>query len=114
MLYALNIVLTFLHRLLTSESGIVQPFLVNESGFISSHRGLPVAWSVGVLVVASALLGTPETVRAHNHAPHTIHIGGNCSNSDICESRCINLYGISTASCQVDGCHCHCSGYIDH
>lgn len=111
LLYALNFVLTFFHRLLTSESGVVQPFLANESGFISSRRGLPVAWTVGVLVIASAFLGAPETVRADNHNPHVISIGGPCSDSGVCTSRCINLYGISDATCGIGGCYCLCPGY---
>ena len=87
LLYALNFVLTFLHRLLTSESGVVQPFLANESGFISSRRGLPVAWTVGVLVVASALLGMPETVKANDH------YCGDVSATSYCAHLCINAYG---------------------
>ena len=112
LLYALNFVLTFFHRLLTSESGVVQPFLANESGFISSRRGLPVAWTVGVIVIASALLGAPETVRAQEaHNPHKIDIGGSCSDSGICTSRCINLYGIDDATCEMRRCYCLCPGY---
>lgn len=110
-LYALNFVLTFIHRLLTSESGVVQPFLANESGFISSRRGLPVAWTVGVLVVGSALLGTPETIRADEHSDHVFSIGGPCSNSSICISRCINLYGFDDGRCQTGGCYCYCPDY---
>ena len=107
LLYALNFVLTFFHRLLTSESGVVQPFLANESGFISSRRGLPVAWTAGVLVVATALLGTPETVRAE----HVFFIGGSCSDSSICVSRCLTLYGSDDGRCQLGGCYCYCPDY---
>ena len=115
LLYALNVVLTFFHRLLTSESGVVQPFLANESGFISSRRGLPIAWTVGVLVVASALLGAPETVRAedeNDHSRHVFAIGGSCSDSSICVSRCLNLYGFDDGRCQLGGCYCYCPDYI--
>lgn len=100
LLHVLDIVLTFFHRLLTSESGIVQPFLVNESGFISSHRGLPVAWAVGVLVVGAALLGTPQKAEAGcGYLP-------NCSSDSTCESRCINVTTCTNGQCEtawVDG-----------
>lgn len=114
LLYALNFVLTFFHRLLTSESGVVQPFLTNESGFISSRRGLPVAWTVGVIVVASALLGTPETVRAHHggdHSRHEFRLGTSCSDSGDCTLSCINVYGFDDSSCRYDGCYCYCPDY---
>ena len=94
MLYALNIVLAFFHRLLTSESGVVQPFLVNESGFISSHRGLPIAWSIGVLVIGAALLGTPQKADAGcGYLP-------NCSSDSSCTSRCINVTSCSNGQCE--------------
>ena len=107
LLYALNFVLTFFHRLLTSESGVVQPFLANESGFISSRRGLPVAWTVGVLVVASALLGAPETVRAN----HVFKLGTSCSDPGDCTLSCINHFGFDDSSCRYDGCYCYCPDY---
>ena len=103
LLYALNFVLTFFHRLLMSESGVVQPFLANESGFISSRRGLPVAWTVGVLVVASALLGAPETVRADDHYCGSV---GGTSN---CEYRCIMKYGCPKYATCGSLCKCFCS-----
>lgn len=116
LLYALNFVLTFLHRLLTSESGVVQPFVANESGFISSRRGLPVAWTFGVLVVASALLGTPEAVRADHGGDHSQHlfgvIGSSCNDSDRCWYDCLSRYGYDPNSrCRSDGCYCYCSDY---
>lgn len=94
LLYALNFVLTFFHRLLTSESGVVQPFLANESGFISSRRGLPVAWTVGVLVAGAALLGTPEKAEA------SCGYLKNCSDDGTCTSRCINVTGCSRGLCE--------------
>ena len=116
LLYALNFVLTFFHRLLTSESGVVQPFLANESGFISSRRGLPVAWTVGVLVVASALLGTPETVRADHGEDHSQHLigrlGNSCSDSGSCYHACINVHNSTNSRCRSDGCYCYCPDYI--
>ncbi len=113
LLYALNFLLTFLHRLLTSESGIVQPFLANESGFISSRRGLTVAWTTGVLVVASTLLGTPETVRADNHSQHLLGvIGSSCNDSGRCWYDCLSRY-VSEPNhrCRSDGCYCYCPDY---
>lgn len=107
-LYALNFVLTFLHRLLTSEAGVVQPFLANESGFISSRRGLPVAWTAGVLVVAAAFLGMPEPVRAYSHSSE--HYCGWLTGASNCESRCINVYGCPKYASCSNHCKCFCSG----
>lgn len=104
-LYALNFVLAFLHRLLTSESGVVQPFLANESGFISSRHGLPVAWTAGVLVVASALLGAPETVRAQ----YTNHYCGSVGGTSNCGHRCINVHGCPQYASCTDHCKCFCN-----
>ena len=109
--YSLNIALSFFHRLLTSESGIVQPFLVNESGFISSRRVLPVAWSVGVLVVGAALLGTPNTAKADPYCGTLLNCPYGPNSASTCTSRCINVMGCPDSVCDYGDNRCHCYWY---
>ena len=92
----------FIQRFLAGEAGFASQFLASETGFVNQRAGLPIAWTVGVLVVASALLGTPETVRANQH------YCGSLSGCNNCTSRCINAYNCPDAYCWAGVCACYC------
>lgn len=93
----------FVQRFLTGEAGFASQFLASETGSVNQRAGLPVAWTVGVLVGAAALLGTPEAVKADPHYCGSI---GGTSN---CWYRCITVYGCPQYASCSDHCKCFCS-----
>ena len=55
------------NELLTSRSGFVGEFIMNESGRVNPGQGFRFAWAAGVIVAAMVVLGTPPKAAAHHH-----------------------------------------------
>ena len=54
-------------ELLTSRTGFVGEFIMNESGRVNPEQGFRFAWAAGVIVAAMVVLGTPPKAAAHHH-----------------------------------------------
>ena len=79
-------------------------FITNESGFVKQRTSLPVAWSVGILVMGAVLFGIPGTARADPRYCGTL---SGCSDENYCHYRCQTVYDCEIHECpNVFTCEC--------
>ena len=83
-------------ELLTRRTGFIGEFITCESGRARPQQALPVAWTGGLLIAATVILGTPPKAAAH--CPHYGY--NNCSSNAQCEAYCRNR-GCSGWNCKV-------------
>ena len=78
-------------ELLTSRTGFVGEFILNESGRVNPEQGFRFSWAAGVIVAAMVVLGTPPKAVASCY--------------DYTSSGCV-VHGQCTMWCQIEkGCN---------
>ena len=86
--------------LLTTRTGFVGEFIMNESGRVNPEQGFRLAWTGGLLLAAAVFLGTPNPSSA---CPST----GSCSSKADCEGYCRGgSNNQCSGTCSAQLCHC--------
>ena len=96
-------------ELLTSRTGFVGEFIMNESGRVNPEQGFRFAWAAGLIVAAMVVLGTPPKVAAHHQCSTTTSPG--CVAHGQCRMWCQVWEGCSNGWCvnkKEPGSYCQC------
>ena len=93
-------------ELLTSPDSFIGEFITCESGRGRPQQALPVAWTGGLLIAATVILGTPPKAAAD--CPHWGY--DYCDSTAQCLNYCIVVHGCWEAVCfkQVNKYVCRC------
>ena len=90
-------------ELLTSRTGFVGAFIMNESGRVNPEQGFRFAWTGGLLLAGAVFLGTPNPSPACPQGPE-------CSSKADCEGYCRGASNNQcSGTCSNSGI-CYCTG----
>ena len=93
-------------ELLTSPDGFIGEFITCESGHARPQQALPVAWTGGLLIAATVVLGAPDTARAEVCS----EVGGSCTADWQCATFCASKNCTDLFWCNIAHDECVCKG----
>ena len=95
-------------ELLTSRTGFVGEFIMNESGRVNPEQGFRFAWAAGLIVAAMVVLGTPPKAAAYGSCGSS---SSGCVTNGQCTMWCQIYQGCNWGQCRQFGNSKYCLCY---